>query len=605
MGDKFGAAPHVEDEFLSLKNPRRGVTRGGLEVRDGFGNSSGFRPKGGRRRRRRPLISVLIACALVAVLVAADHWANQGRIYDGVMVGNVSLGGKTPEEAREIVAERGASALDELRFTGGPEEFVISAREAGLTLDTDATVDRAYAVGREGSILKRLGERLQVTWGTVSTASVVDYDREAVRSRIENRVTRVNQEGRNAYVNVRGSDAEAVESREGYTMDVQGTMDNVDRALERMSGEVELAGEAFEPEVLTPAAEEAAGVAEQAMSEPVTLTADGDEWELSPREIGQSLSFTPRAGGELQVGLDREQLRGVMSDVYEALTIEPVEAGFKFEDDGVAVTESRTGQEIKEEELFDALEAGLFQDVREYEVPVGTAEPELTTEQAEELKPTERIGSYRTNYRMSTDTSPERVENLRIASDAISAKAVAPGEVFSANEILSPLEYYETHVIIEGKEEKADGGGLCQVASTLYNAALYAGLDIVERHPHATQLPYIRPGLDATVWFGALDMKFENTTDGYLLLREYVADDGYIYAEIWGRPTGKEVELDSEPEYLGADYSKWITYKKVKENGKVVEDGVVHTDTYQPLIDDKGKTIAPNSEELNIAPVNY
>jgi hypothetical protein len=188
----------------------------------------------------------------VAVLVAADHWANQGRIYDGVMVGNVSLGGKTPEEAREIVAERGASALDELRFTGGPEEFVISAREAGLTLDTDATVDRAYAVGREGSILKRLGERLQVTWGTVSTASVVDYDREAVRSRIENRVTRVNQEGRNAYVNVRGSDAEAVESREGYTMDVQGTMDNVDRALERMSGEVELAGEAFEPEVLTP-----------------------------------------------------------------------------------------------------------------------------------------------------------------------------------------------------------------------------------------------------------------------------------------------------------------------------------------------------------------
>jgi hypothetical protein len=150
LGDKFGAAPHVEDEFLSLKNPRRGVTRGSLEVRDGFGNSSGFRPKGGRRRRRRPLISVLIACALVAVLVAADHWANQGRIYDGVMVGNVSLGGKTPEEAREIVAERGASALDELRFTGGPEEFVISAREAGLTLDTDATVDRAYAVGREG-----------------------------------------------------------------------------------------------------------------------------------------------------------------------------------------------------------------------------------------------------------------------------------------------------------------------------------------------------------------------------------------------------------------------------------------------------------------------
>jgi vancomycin resistance protein YoaR len=594
----------VEDEFLSLKNPRRGATRSSFEGRDGFGSSSGYRPKGGRRRRRL-LISVLIACAAAAVLVAADHLANQGRIYGGVTVGNVSLGGKTPEEAREIVAERGAAAFDELRFVGGPEEFTISAREAGLTLDAESTVDRAYAVGREGSISKRLGERFEGAWGTVSTAAVVDHDREAVRSRIENRATRINQEGRNAYVDIRGSEAEAVESREGYTMDIQGTTVNVDKALERMSGEVEIAGAAFEPEVLTPAAEEAASVAQEAMSEPVTLTADGKEWELSPQEIGQSLSFTPRGDGELRVGLDREQLRGVMSDVYEDLTITPIEAGFRFEDDGVGVTRSRAGQEIEEEELFDALEAGLFQGERAYEVPVGIDEPELTTAQAEELKPTELIGTYRTNYTLSSDTSQERVENLRIASDAISGKALAPGEIFSANELLEPLEYHETKVIIEGKEEKADGGGLCQVSSTLYMAANYAGLDIVERHPHAAQLPYIRPGLDATVWFGALDMKFENTSDGYLLLREYVADDGYIYAEIWGRPTGKEVELDSEPEYLGADYSKWITYKKVKENGKVVEDDVLHTDTYQPLIDEKGKTIAPNSEELNIAPANY
>jgi vancomycin resistance protein YoaR len=346
-------------------------------------------------------------------------------------------------------------------------------------------------------------------------------------------------------------------------------------------------------------------VAQEAMSEPVSLTAGSKQWELSPQEIGQSLSFAPRAGGELRVGLDRGQLRAVMSDVYEDLTIAPIEAGFRFEDDGVAVTKSRTGQEIEEEELFDALEAGLFQGERAYKVSVGTDEPELTTAQAEELKPTELIGTYRTNYTLSSDTSQERVENLRIASDAISGKALAPGEIFSANEILEPLDYYETKVIIEGKEEKADGGGLCQVSSTLYMAANYAGLDIVERHPHAAQLPYIRPGLDATVWFGALDMKFENTSDGYLLIREYVAEDGYIYAEIWGKPTGKEIELDSEPEYLGSDYSKWITYKKVKENSKIVEDDVLHTDTYQPLIDEKGKTIAPNSEEVHISPVNY
>ncbi len=140
-------------------------------------------------------------------------------------------------------------------------------------------------------------------------------------------------------------------------------------------------------------------------------------------------------------------------------------------------------------------------------------------------------------------------------------------------------------------------------------AANYAGLEIVERHPHFAQLPYIRPGLDATVWFGVaggqpLDMKFKNDTDGYLLLREYVADDGFIYAEVWGQPTGEEVEMNSEPEYIGPDYSKWITYKKVKEDGEVVFDDVFHKDVYKPLVDEKGKTIRPDSEEVTIAPVD-
>jgi len=594
---------------LSLKNPRDRVnSRTGYDARDVFGGFSDSRPKGRKDgRRRRGIIGVvLVVCAVVAVLVAADYWANAGRIFQGVTVGNVSVGGETPEEARGMVEERAANELGEIRFTGGPEEFALSARDINLNLDAAGTVDRAYAVGREGSIPKRIGERMEAAWGTVETSPVVDYDRETVRSRIENRAARSNAQPRDASVNVRSSEAEVVESREGYTLDVADTAANLDDALASMSGEVRVAGEAVEPAVLNPAAEEAAGIAEEAMSAPVTLTADGEEWEFSREEIGQSLSFAPRGNGELRVGLDREQLREALSDVYGDLTVEPVEAGFEIRGDEVAVTKSRTGTEIEEEELLDALEAGLFDGKREYEVPVATTAPKLTTAQADKLKPTELIGTYRTDYTLSSDKSPERVDNLDIASKAISGKFLAPGEVFSVNEVASPLEYNESKVIIEGKEEKADGGGLCQVSSTLYMAANYAGLDIVERNPHDAQLPYIRPGMDATVWFGALDMKFENTTDGYIFLREYVANDGYIYAEIWGQPTGKKVEMDSEPLYLGADYSQWETYQKVTdEDGKVIFDEVLHKDTYMPLIDEKGKTIAPNSEELNIAPVDY
>lgn len=575
---------------MSLKPPRDRASS-----RDGFDSFSDYTRKAKKNSRRRVTGSLLIICAVVAVLVAANYWTNYGRIYPGVVVGDVAVGGKSPEEARQILEERGASAFEKIRFTGRPEqEFTLSAEEMALDFDVSGTVDRAYAAGREGGVLERIGDRMTAAWGTVRVPPVVDYEREAVRTRIENLAARVNEKPKDASVNVLGSQAKVVESREGYEVDVAATAANVDEALESMSGEAALAGETLEPGVSTPAAQEAARVAGAAMSGPAVLTADGEEWELSPEEIGQSLSFTVEGGG-LRAGLDRERLGEALSDMYDDLTVEPVEAGFEIRDDKVSVTKSRTGKSIDEEALLDDLETGLFAGKREFEAPVVTAEPNLTTGEAEELKPTGRIGQYRTDYTLSSDKSQERVENLQISSNAVDGTVLAPGEVFSFNELAAPLDYNETKVIVGGKEEYAAGGGLCQVVSTLYMAANYAGLDIVERNPHSAMLPYIRPGFDATVWFGALDMKFENTTDGYVLVREYVADDGYVYAEIWGRPTGREVTMSSERVSADSESATWITYQEVKENGEVVFDDVLHEDTYYALETTDGEVTSPES----------
>src|SRR3712207_3002409 len=166
-------------------------------------------------------------------------------------------------------------------------------------------------------------------------------------------------------------------------------------------------------------------------------------------------------------------------------------------------------------------------------------------------------------FTATTDQGRTRVENLQIASNAVSGTFVAPGETFSMLDHVAGLDYHETHVIVNGEETPADGGGLCQVTSTLYNAALYAGLEITERTPHHSQLPYIRPGMDATVWYGDLattaddlDMSFKNTTDGYILIQEYTSDDGYIYANVYGVPDDVEVEMWSEPLYRHEDASE-------------------------------------------------
>jgi vancomycin resistance protein YoaR len=174
------------------------------------------------------------------------------------------------------------------------------------------------------------------------------------------------------------------------------------------------------------------------------------------------------------------------------------------------------------------------------------------------------------------------------------------------NDTVSGLNYEEGHVIVDNATSNALGGGLCQVTSTLYNAVLYSGLSIVERHPHATQLPYIRPGMDATVWFGdatgfgALDMKFKNTTDGYILLREYVANDNYIYAEVYGVPDDVSVRMSSEPVYTGYDSSKWTTYYTRREDGEVV--GREQWQTSYGALFENGKTVP--TDEVPVAEVN-
>lgn len=562
---------------------------------------------------RRPAGLIVAACAVVAVLVAADGLAFSGEIHRGVEVGTVDVGGKTTEEARMLLGERASGTLENVRLTGAsvPEDATVSAYELGTKFDARSSAREAYAVGREGSVAKRIADRLRSRLWALRLSPDLDYDPERIRTEVQGLAGRLDKEPRDASVNVSGKEVSVTGSREGYATDVAATAKNIGEAFENLEGEAEVIGGVLEPKVATDGTENAAAEARRAISKPLVLAANGKSWTVSPAELGSTLEF-PQDGGRLTVSLDAGHLKESLSDVYAEMTVEAVEAGYDFADGATAepnitVTPSREGLRVEDEKLLTAIEAGVFEGRREYEVPVAIAEPEITTDEAEKMKPTKLLGSYRTDYSVVPDDGT-RVENLDISSSAVNGTLLAPGEVFSMNGKVSGLEYNEAKVIVGGAETEADGGGLCQVTSTLYNAANYAGLDVIERTPHSAQLPYIRPGMDATVWWGGpgeeddLDMKFQNTTDGYLLLREFVADDGYVRAEIWGRPTGTEVEMTSKPVSMSEGGSDWVTYQTVEKNGEVVFDGVLHKDSYQPLVDEKGKEIPPS--DVPVAPVD-
>jgi vancomycin resistance protein YoaR len=536
-----------------------------------------------RRKRSRRGVAAFVGGGVVLLLVAAvaaEVLPNYEKVHRGVEVAGLPLGGKTVEEAGSALGERPFGG--EVRLIGGPEgtPAEISARELGADFDVEETARRAYAVGREGNVFEQISERVRANLGGVPVEPAIEYRQQAARAGVEGLAARLDEEPIDASVEVEGVEVTVSQARAGYALDVPATVEDVEGAVEGMSGEAEITGGVLEPEVSTEEAEEAAGRAREAISDGVVLTADGQEWGLPPEEVGAAIYFE-NAQGELVTRLDGERLGPLVEEISAAVNREPAEAAVYSEGGELLVRESVDGRTVDGEALLTSLQ-GVFEGQDTFEVPVATRGAETTTEEAQAMLPTEVIGSYSTNF-LTYDDSPGRVHNLQISAQAVNGVLVAPGEVFSFGQYAVGLPYQDASIIKDGAVASEPGGGLCQVSSTLYMAANYAGLEIVERHPHYAELPYIQPGFDATIYLrdgGDKDMQFANNTGGYIMIRESVdAATGEVYAEILGRPTGKEVTMTPVEVSKGS----WNTYRKVVQDGKVVEDGLLNSDAYQPL----------------------
>jgi vancomycin resistance protein YoaR len=307
----------------------------------------------------------------------------------------------------------------------------------------------------------------------------------------------------------------------------------------------------------------------------------------------------------LVAGYDEDKAKAALAKASEGYNQEPQNASFDVTDDGkVVVEKAENGRVLDQGATLANLEGSLKNMSGNVAIAQGQPpEPDVTTAEVQKYKPEEVIGDFQTDFLW--DSNPNRKYNMRLAAEAVNNTVLKPGETFSFLDHTQNIKYKEAKTFSNGGIGVANGGGLCQVSSTVYMAANYAGLEIVERHPHYATLPYIKPGFDATVWFGengwgAQDMRFKNNTDGYVVIREWVDDEGILHAQILGKPTGKKVEMSTKKMWEDLDRGiKWNTYKKVTDkDGKVIQDGLLYTYRYSwnpPVPEDAPhyKTTAP------------
>ena len=205
------------------------------------------------------------------------------------------------------------------------------------------------------------------------------------------------------------------------------------------------------------------------------------------------------------------------------------------------------------------------------------------------------LGAYTTSM---MDRSPEQKHNIRLVAQSLDGAVIRPGEVFSFNstagERASSRGYVSAPVIVKGKLEDGSGGGICQVSSTLYNAALLAGMSIVERNPHTTPVSSVPPGRDATVLFGGADLKFRNGYDEPVILKADASGDRLVI-QLMGHIRQKPeyrivVETDDAvrpvTSAVGSSQTRYhtaVVWREETVDGKTQSRELISSDTYKTL----------------------
>ncbi|NPV49027.1 MAG: hypothetical protein HPY69_18955 [Armatimonadetes bacterium] len=427
------------------------------------------------------VLAVLLACAIgvLALLLSASHFRNSDTIARNITVAGVDVGGLPRGEALTRLENEWVSALPtEMTLVHGDQHFRYSRQELGAQLQLVEAIDAALRIGRQGSALQQVVDRIRLLRASVDVPVRVAVDETRAAAKVAEVAARVNRPPVDAKVTVTGGEeVDVVPGKQGILVDEKATLQALCTAL---------------------------------------------------------------------------------SDPQQTET--------------VVISQRR--------------------------------DPNITASDLAHLEVV--LGSFSTHYSAS---KVDRTHNLQLAIKAINGTVVMPGETFSANQAIGRRDeargFREAPIFVDGEITPSTGGGVCQVGTTIYNAALLAGLPIVERHHHSMPVPYADAGRDATVYWGQLDLRFRNDTGSPIVVLASMSGSR-VYVRIVGKRSAKKAvriersgiasipfEIVEKP-----DPTLEEGKRKIEEKGRkgvrvtvyrvtVEDDGserreTLHTDIYRP-----------------------
>jgi vancomycin resistance protein YoaR len=519
------------------------------------------------RPGRRPGSSVglaVVLCALPVLALAAIalfELANWDKVTPGATALGTSVGGLAQTEAIARLTPSVQQMLDRpLDIQGGSQTWHTTARQLGLRLDPNELVGAAYQLGRQGNPFDRLGEQMDtlVHGRAVSDASTTD--RAALDGSLANMAHQVERQPTDARLSL-GSDGsiQAGGAQDGLAVDVSASRDQLTAALNSGAQSVELVTTAIPPAIPDEQLRAAHDQLDNLFgpnAESLTVTFGDKSWPLDRAEAIKLVTLTggTQPGQPALVKIDDAPLKAwagrLSKDVDQAVQ----DARFAFNGGDLKVLRpSRQGRTLDQDAMVQSVHAALLAGEHTVALPVSTVEPGVSADDPQSLGITELIDRGNTGFAGSI---PEKKHNIQLAAERLNGVVVAPGATFSFNDSVGPTTidagFQWGFGITSGdngpKTVPSVAGGICQVATTLFQPVFWSGYQLEERYWHLYWLPAYTSrgvvGLDVTVDSDAgVDFKWTNTTANYVLIQADT-DADHIYFGLYGKKPNWQVQVD-------------------------------------------------------------
>ena len=521
------------------------------------------------------LLSLVLGFAtffiIFGLFVAGFQFWFGGRIYPGVTVAGVSVGGLSPADAAgEIQAKITFPEKGRILLQDGENAWLVAPREVGLFLDPGASAAGAFEYGRSGSLIDRLGSQFEGWFDGADLAPALVFDQRLARQYLVGLAGQIDHPVVEANLGVQGTQVVVRSGEIGRTLDIDASLIALATQVQTLrDGIVPLVVKETPPVILDPSAQ--AEVARMILSQPLTLTmpegqtADGAPWVIEPATLAGMLAIERLRDGDTEtykVGVSSEMLIQYLSSLAPNLQTFAQNARFIFNDDTRQldlIQNAVIGRQLNLQASLTAIQEGLTGGQHTIPLVFDLTNPQaMDTTTAADLGITEAV-SVQTSYFYGS--SPERVQNITAAAKSFHGLLIAPGETFSMASQLTDISldngYAEALIIVGDQTVVGVGGGVCQVSTTLFRTAFFGGFPIVERNQHAYRVSYYEKvvgnkidqslaGLDATVYVPLVDFKFTNDSPYWLLMETYVNPAASsITWKFYSTSDGRTVEWDT------------------------------------------------------------